>query len=241
MKPAKHIASLVPALLVLALVPARAGAVKWAGGILLLPSVGARVDGEVHAGGPLAGTEEVSAAHAEVRLFARGPAGKALAVLAPGSGVSLSGGAAEGWVLDLDDGAVRVVRTAGQTPPLHVTVAGQAVGLPDRGGVVALTAEGHEVLELGSSAAEVLFPGDAPAAARSLSLPSTGLPLLENDEEELAAAGGAGPGSGTEVEGESKCLDTAEMGPEGTDPTSDGNTGVEIDRTKTRINLEVTW
>jgi hypothetical protein len=225
-------------LAVLSIAPAQAHA-KWSGGIILLPAVDVAVDGQPLAGGVLDGDESVETGEREARIYVRGPRGQALVVLAPGTSVALSGSLAKGFVLDIARGAVRlVIRPAGNGRPVSV----EGVEIEPPGGVVlAGTGDGEvQLLTLDDPQALELFPPDAPAAAASLGMPATGLPLVGQVSGEGSGGEGAGFAGGAEVEGESMCIDSA-TGPEGSDPTTDGVDPTEIDRTKTRVILRVRW
>lgn len=229
-----------PILLFLLLQPLQASG-KWAGGIILLPSVDVTVDGISTSHGPLQSGQEIASGKKQARIFAMGPSGKALMVLAESTKASLEGTASKGWVMNLNRGAVRVVRKSGAGTPVQIQASLKPVTLPKEGGIVVLRDDGAEVHPLGSTEDMQMFPADAPHAASQMGLPSPGLPLIEVSTSKDGGGPEGGLGGGTEVEGESKCIDSASTGPEGTDPTNDGNTGVEIDRTKTGIDLKVTW
>jgi hypothetical protein len=94
---------------------------------------------------------------------------------------------------------------------------------------------------LGSDTALELFPQGAGAAASSLAIPSTGLPVVGTTSKTGEGDEGQEMEGGAEVEGESQCLDSTSAGPEGADPTTDGTDPTEIDRTHTRVRIIVTW
>lgn len=216
---------------------------KWAGGIILLPGKQVSVDGQSATQGTLKGGSSIKTHQHEARVYVRGASGQALAVLAAQTTVSIAGSASEGFEMTLESGAVRVVRKPSPgARPLEVVFKGKTVDLDDAGGIV-LVQEGGSVtvLALDSAESSKLFPQGAPAAARGLGLPATGLPLVEGQEEEEGAGGTQSVGDATEIEGESKCLDSSSTGPEATDPTTDGTDGTEIDRTRTRARILVSW
>jgi len=224
------------------LASAPAPAAGWAGGLMLISGLPVTVDADERTGGPLTGSEKIETGSSEARLYARGAAGQGLAVLAPGTSVKLSGSATSGYGLDVSGGAVRIVLDSpGETPILSVEAQGKDVDLPGGGGVVVLRpGSPAEVHPLGSPDALALFPEGADAAARSLGLPDQALPLVE-EESGGGEDGESGSSSGgAEVEGESKCMDSA-TGPEGTDPTVDGSVDTQIDRTMTRVKVKLSW
>ncbi len=236
----------MPAVLLIALFAAAfspAADAKWAGGIILLPSQDARVDGTPLAFGPLLGDEKIDSGKSQARIFVLGPAGQALLVMAPATSVTLSGSLSAGLTVDLTAGAVRLVAKDSQgTSPVSLRVSGKALDVAAPGAVVVVDATaGTTVLALGSPDALALFPQDAPSQAKGLGMPATGLPLVGAVKGADEQGGISLSGGDAQVEGESMCIDAAGTGPEGTDPNTDGTDPTQIDRTKTRVHVKVQW
>jgi hypothetical protein len=234
---------LLVTLVALAAAPSREADAKWAGGIILLPSLDASVDGEYLASGPLVGDEVVQTGDGEARIYVRGPAGQALVVMAPATMITLSGSLAAGFTLDLEAGAIRlVIKGSEDSLPVIVRASGKTVDMVAPGGVVVVDgATGTSVLALGSAEALALFPQDAASQAKGLGMPPTGLPLVGAVQGSVNGDGASLSGGSAEVEGESKCIDAASAGPEGTNPSTDGTDPTQIDRTRTRVHVKVQW
>ncbi|MBW2262449.1 MAG: hypothetical protein JRG91_10790 [Deltaproteobacteria bacterium] len=231
------------ACLAVALVCAPAAQARWAGGMILLPCKGASVDGAPASGGVLAAGQTVASGDHEARVFMRGAAGRALVVLAPRTSMTLAGSPTDGVDLALESGAVRVVmKSSGKSPVVSVLHGAERLELGEAGGVAEVTQKGGALVHaLGSAEALGLFAQGASAAASSLPMPPSGLPLVSAGAKTGGGDGGQEIGGGAEVEGESQCLDSTSTGPEGADPTTDGTDPTEIDRTHTRVRIIVTW